>query len=131
MKLICGVASLLTGATIYLLFRSKSLLGFAMLNRIGVEPWVNRLRNCTAGVNLPEVIIFALPGGLWALSYILIIDSIIGKHSRSTRLFWASVIPLLGIGSELLQAFGILPGTFDLWDLVCYTLPYIIYLIVI
>ena len=127
MKLISGVASLLAGAVIYLLFRSKNLLGFELLNRIGVEPWADRMRSYTADVRLPDEFVNSLPGGLWALGYILVIDSIFGNQSRSTRIVWASVIPLLGVCSEVLQGVGLLPGVFDLWDLVCYALPFIIF----
>ena len=127
MKLISGVASLLAGAVIYLLFRSKNLLGFELLNRIGVEPWADRMRSYTADVRLPDMVVNSLPGGFWALGYILVIDSIFGNQSRSTRIVWASVIPLLGVCSEVLQGVGLLPGVFDLWDLVCYALPYIIF----
>ena len=127
MKLISGVASLLAGAVIYLLFRSKNLLGFELLNRIGVEPWADRMRSYTADVRLPDVFVNSLPGGLWALGYILVIDSIFGNQTRSTRIVWASVIPLLGECSEVLQSVGLLPGVFDLWDLVCYALPFIIF----
>ena len=127
MKLISGVASLLAGAVIYLLFRSKNLLGFELLNRIGVEPWADRMRSYTADVKLPDVVVNSLPGGLWALGYILVIDSIFGNQSRSTRIVWASVIPLLGVCSEVLQGVGLLPGVFDLRDLVCYALPFIIF----
>lgn len=127
MKMISGVASLLAGAVIYLLFRSKNLLGFELLNRIGVEPWADRMRSYTADVRLPDMVVNSLPGGFWALGYILVIDSIFGNQSRSTRIVWASVIPLLGVCSEVLQGVGLLPGVFDLWDLVCYALPYIIF----
>ena len=127
MKLISGVASLLAGAVIYLLFRSKNLLGFELLNRIGAEPWADRMRSYTADVRLPDVFVNSLPGGLWALGYILVIDSIFGNQSRSTRIVWASVIPLLGVCSEVLQGVGLLPGVFDLWDLFCYALPFIIF----
>ena len=127
MKLISGVASLLAGAVIYLLFRSKNLLGFELLHRIGVGPWADRMRSFTADVRLPDVVVNSLPGGLWALGYILVIDSIFSHQSRSTRIVWASVIPLLGVCSEVLQGVGLLPGVFDLWDLVCYALPFIIF----
>ena len=127
MKLISGVASLLAGAVIYLLFRSKNLLGFLLLRRIGVEPWADRMRSYTADVRLPDVVVNSLPGGLWALGYILVIDSIFGNQSRSTRIVWASVIPLLGVCSEVMQGVGLLPGVFDLWDLFCYALPFIIF----
>lgn len=127
MKLISGVASLMAGAVIYLLFRSKNMLGFVLLNRIGVEPWADRMRSYTADVSLPDVVVDSFPGGLWALGYILVIDSIFGNQSRSTRIVWSSVIPLLGVCSEVLQGVGLLPGVFDLWDLVCYALPFIIF----
>ncbi len=127
MKLIGGMASLLAGATIYLLFRSKRLLGFELLSRIGAEPWADRMRSYTADVTLPDMVVYSLPGGLWSLGYILIIDSVFGHQTRFTRIVWASVIPLLGIGSELLQAFGLLPGVFDPWDLVFYALPFILF----
>lgn len=127
MKLIGGIASLLTGATIYLLFRSKTLLGFKLLSRIGAEPWADRMRSYAVDVTLPEVVVYSLPGGLWSLGYILIIDSLFGNQTRSTRIAWASVIPLLGVGSEVLQAIGLLPGVFDAWDLVFYALPFILF----
>ena len=127
MKLISGVTSLLAGALIYLLFRGKNLLGFMLLRRIGLEPWADRMRSYTADVRLPDVVVNSLPGGLWALGYILVIDSIFGNQSRSTRIVWASVIPLLGVCSEVLQGVGLLPGVFDLWDLFCYALPFIIF----
>ena len=127
MKLISGVTSLLAGAVIYLLFRSKNLLGFELLNRIGVEPWADRMRSYTADVRLPDMVVNSLPGGLWALGYILVIDSLFGNQSRFTRIVWASVIPLLGVCSEVLQGVGLLPGVFDSWDLVCYALPFIIF----
>ena len=127
MKLIGGIASLLTGATIYLLFRSKTLLGFKLLSRIGVEPWADQMRSYAVDVTLPEVVVYSLPGGLWSLGYILIIDSLFGNQTHSTRIAWASVIPLLGVGSEVLQAIGLLPGVFDAWDLVFYALPFILF----
>ena len=76
MKLISGVTSLLAGALIYLLFRGKNLLGFMLLRRIGLEPWADRMRSYAADIRLPDVVVFSLPGGLWALGYILVIDSI-------------------------------------------------------
>ena len=127
MKLISGVTSLLAGALIYLLFRGKNLLGFMLLRRIGLEPWADRMRSYTADIRLPDVVVDSLPGGLWALGYILVIDSIFGNQSRSTRIVWASVIPLLGVCSEVMQGVGLLPGVFDLWDLFCYALPFIIF----
>ena len=129
MKLISGIPSLFTGAVIYLLFRSKNLLGFKLLDRIGAEPWADRMRSYTADVVLPDILVYSLPGGLWALGYILVIDSIFGKQTRSTRIGWVSVIPVLGVCSEMLQGVGLLPGVFDPWDLFFYALPFIVFVL--
>jgi len=129
MKFLAGLLCLLSGAVVYLLFRTKQLLGFELLNRIGVERWADRLREYAAQVSMPEVIIFSLPGGLWSLGYILIVDWLLGNQTLSTKRIWAAIIPLLGIGSEILQGIGLLPGTFDICDLFFYAVPYIIYLV--
>lgn len=129
MKLFAGIVSLFCGAVIYLLFRSKQLLGFALLRRIGVESWVDKLRSAVDHSSIPNTIIYSLPGCLWSLGYILIIDWLFGNQTLAKRRAWAVIIPLLGVGSEVLQGFGILPGTYDFWDLIFYAVPYIFYLV--
>ncbi len=128
MKFLAGIISLFCGAVIYLLFRSKQLVGFELLNRIGAEPWADKLRSYTAQVSLPNFIIYSLPGGLWSLGYILIIDWLFGNQTSMTRSVWSAIIPLLGIASEILQGLGWLPGTYDICDLFFYAIPYVVYL---
>lgn len=129
MKFFAGIFSLLAGAVIYLLFRTKQLLGFTLLRRMGVEPWADKLRDSSAQVSLPDFIIYSLPGGLWSLGYILIIDWLFANQSTSRRRVWAAVIPLIGVGSEILQGASLLAGTFDICDLAFYAIPYLIYII--
>lgn len=128
-RLPLGIALLIIGATLYLLFRSRQHLGFMLLDAIGLGSLTDSLRSMVADVHPAEFIIFALPDGLWTISYILIISHICRNQQLSSRLIWASVIPALGIISELLQAIGIVPGVFDFADLACYSLPLVIYII--
>lgn len=128
-RLPLGIALLIIGATLYLLFRSRQHLGFMLLDTIGLGSLTDSLRSMVADVHPAEFIIFALPDGLWTISYILIISHICRNQQLNSRLIWASVIPALGIISELLQAIGIVPGVFDFADLACYSLPLVIYII--
>lgn len=128
-RLPLGIGFLIIGATLYLLFRSRQHLGFMLLDAIGLGSLTDSLRCMVADVHPAEFIIFALPDGLWTISYILIISHICRNQQLNSRLIWASVIPALGIISELLQAIGIVPGIFDFADLACYSLPLVVYII--
>lgn len=124
-----AVTMVVAGAAIYLLFRSHHLLGFHLLDALGLSGVVDILRSSVHDVHPPEFVIFCLPDGLWTLGYILIIDRILLADTLRSRLFLTSVIPLAGAISELLQYVGLMPGTFDEFDLFCYIVPYLSYLV--
>jgi hypothetical protein len=65
---------------------------------------------------------------LWAAAYILTIDSLMFRQSVMPRILVSGIIPVIGAVSELLQLIGLLPGTFDVADLLCYLVPYLLYL---
>lgn len=124
-----AVTMVVAGAAIYLLFRSRHLLGFHLLDALGLGAVVDCLRSSVYDVHPPEFVMFCLPDGLWTLGYILIIDRIMLADTLRHRLFLASVIPLLGTLSELLQYMGLMSGTFDEFDLFCYVMPYLSYFV--
>lgn len=124
-----AVTMVVAGAAIYLLFRSRHLLGFHLLEGLGLDRVVDILRSSVHGVHPSEFVMFCLPDGLWTLGYILIIDRIMLADTLRRRLFLTSVIPLTGAISELLQYVGLMPGTFDEIDLFCYIMPYLSYLV--
>ena len=70
---------------------------------------------------LPKWIAYNLPDALWLFSFLSAIQIIWGKVLREKYL-WLSVIVIASIGTEYLQNFHIIPGTFDTWDIVAYLL---------
>ncbi len=122
-QLILAWGCLLTGTSIYLLFRSRDHLIFALLDTVGLTTAVDGLRSMTAGICVPEFIRFCLPDGLWTSSYILFSDYINRNERFAIRLLLVSVIPLLGVVSEVLQSVNVIPGTFDPLDIACYSIP--------
>ena len=67
-----------------------------------------------------------MPGGLWAMSYTLLIFHI-RKDKTLKTIIWSIVIPIVGIASEISQFYQLIPGTFDLMDLIMYiVLPMIV-----
>lgn len=120
-------ACLLVGIAIYMLFRSRQHLGFMVVDAVGLGNVVDELRQSVAFIHLPDFVRYCLPDGLWTTSYILFADHANRHSTLRSRIAWTSVIPIIGIASELMQASHILPGHFDPLDLVSYSLPLIMY----
>ncbi len=122
-QLILAWGCLLTGTCIYLLFRSRNHLVFALLDSVGLTTAVDAIRSLTGDIDIPEFVRFCLPDGLWTTSYILFSDYINRNERFAIRLLLVSIIPLLGVVSEVLQSFNVIPGSFDPLDLACYCIP--------
>ena len=110
---------LFKGCLIYALFRPDTLI----YNRL--------LGNFFSPLTYPEnflekVIVLSVPGGLWAMSYTLLIFHI-RKDKTLKTIIWSIVIPIVGIASEISQFYQLIPGKFDLMDLIMYiVLPMIV-----
>lgn len=130
LKLPLGMMMLLIGGMTYLLFRPQTLLMFHVTDAIGLSATINSMREGISS-QLPEFIIYSLPGALWAAAYILTTEYFLYRQSVKTRILVAGIIPVIGAVSELLQFTGLLPGTFDVADLLCYLVPYLLYLSII
>lgn len=128
LKLSLGIMLLLVGGITYLLFRPRTLLMFHVADNLGLSPIIDRIREGMTNAWFPEFIVYSLPGALWSAAYLLTADCFLNGQTVKTRLAITSIIPLIGAASELLQLTGVLPGTYDGWDLLCYLIPYLIYL---
>jgi len=133
-KLLIGhIASLCIGSLIYILFRSTHLRMFVWFERINISSVINNVRNFTSAYsdNLPTFILYSLPDGLWLFSYISLILYLWKNELKNENFFWVFSIPFISIFSELSQIIKIIPGTFDIIDLLMYLLgtilPFIIY----
>lgn len=128
-QLISAWGCLLMGTGIYLLFRSREHLGFVLLDSVGLTSAVDAIRTLTGYITAPEFVRFCLPDALWTSSYILFSDYLNRNERTAIRFIWVSIIPLLGVVSELLQFVNMISGTFDPLDIACYTLPLLLWTI--
>lgn len=125
-----GIVVLIIGGAIYVLYRNEHLLMFDWFQYLGISDYINRLRAEANGLSLYEWVKYSMPAGLWLFSYMFIIDSIWGKGSNALYKSFLYVLPVLAILSELMQCIKILPGTFDIMDLISYVLAIIVFLII-
>lgn len=117
------------GGSIYLLFRQKTLLMFKWVESLGLSEYIDRLRDMVSHITLNHITLYSLPDGLWLASYIIVVNIIVSKSNKHNLLFWSLLLPVIAIVFELLQIPEIIPGIFDVFDLICYIAPLIIYLI--
>jgi hypothetical protein len=106
------------GSLIYILFRSSSLNMFAWFDLLGINHFIDFLRQQLLHVKLWKWIIYSLPNGLWLFSFINLFLIIWERQICKFSLIWLIIPPTLGIGSEILQYFGLIHGTFDYIDLI-------------
>ncbi len=116
------------GGCIYIAFRSTSLRMFGWFDDFGLHEIIIEFRKSTSVIRLPKTIKYCIPDGLWTLSYILFMDAIWDPNLKK-QLIFGSIIPIVGGISEILQYFNVINGTFDVVDLLCYIIPYVVFLI--
>ncbi len=98
---------LLVGSAIYLLFRSKGIVS------AGILAWKPH-----------PVFIYTLPDFLWLYALLHSMHFIWQVDKRVW--FWLILCTLLSIGSEVLQLFNYIPGTFDYYDIAAYLTAFLI-----
>jgi len=111
------------GSLIYLLFRSKHLLIFHWFNALGLYPAILAARqHIIIFEQTPSWLIYSLPNGLWAYSFMFFISYIWSGTKAPARYLFIFMVLTLSLGSEIGQLLGTIPGTFCFEDLIVYVL---------
>lgn len=116
--------SLFFGGMIYILFRSSNLKMFKWFDKLGMNNVIDTLRInfMVLGENVPNWFKYSLPDGLWVFSYVCLLLMIWSDKKGKESLFFIFIIPLIAFFSELGQIVNIVPGTFDITDIIFYSL---------
>lgn len=121
---------LLLGGLVYVIYREKSLLMFNWFDSIGISNEIDWLRRLFQGEGIYGWVKYSLPDGLWAFSYMFIVDAIWGSERNAISILFLWGLPVMAVLSECLQYFGLLPGVFDWTDMASYLLAIIVFLII-
>lgn len=114
------VLPLTVGSVLYLGYRSDTLLVWQWAEVAGLDGVLYALRFAVTAVvaSVPEPVAFTLPDGLWVYAMSFAVSRLWARGNRFERAGWLAIPVLLGVGAELGQAIGFVPGTFDPADLV-------------
>ncbi len=111
------------GALIYILFRPMQIIVFQLLDLLGFESQIVKARALVdISKHLPDWVVYSLPGGFWAYSFMFFISFIWGDKKRLGKNVFTLLVVVLALGSELGQLFGVVPGTFCLADIATYAI---------
>ncbi|SRR6266480_7531173 len=115
---------LVFGGCIYVLWRSTSLLMFRWFDAAGLLPAIQEARLTASSVrsHLPLWFLYSLPDAAWASCGVLIFAAIWSGSRHPARHFWVLLAPSLALGGEFAQLLRLLPGTFDIADVIACTL---------
>ena len=111
-----SILFLLLGGFIYLIFRPHTLNMFVWLGVINCEQ-IFQLKDYNQDLKFIEFLIFSLPNGLWILSFLIIIGLIWEKY-HIFFIIYSSFFTGISILFEFFQKFGLIPGTFDIADII-------------
>lgn len=123
------VLPILIGSIIYILYRHTTLLVFKWIDLAGWTPFIMQAREWAAW-SLPAFVKYSVPDGLWAYAFAYTIYQIWRESGKAVTYSIIFGIPSIGIFSELLQIPHIIQGTFDLNDVIAYSIAAIILYII-
>jgi hypothetical protein len=127
------IFTLLCGSIVYILFRTSNLVMFNWFKKLNILSLIEAVRKHTTPYTniLPNFILYSLPDGLWLFSYLSLILYLWKNEIKNENLFWIFIIPVISILSEFGQLIKLVPGIFDIVDLLMYLvgtiLPFIFY----
>jgi len=107
--------SYLFGCLTYATIRPKNTLMFKWFEKLNVSTIIDNFRENTiiSHIEFPRWLIYSFPDASWVLFGTCIIALVWGFRFSK----WIFFFPCVGILSELLQFFRMLPGTFDPIDM--------------
>ncbi|MGL5000970.1 MAG: hypothetical protein ACRC6J_04535 [Cetobacterium sp.] len=129
-KILLVLSSLGLGVLIYLLFRSRKLFYYQFIEILNLDSYIIEVRKVVWVYRkyIPNWVIYSLPDGLWIFSMGISILHNRYYYKKAQNIF--TIVLFCIVGVEIIQGIygghGTLIGTFDLADVICYIVGYIL-----
>ncbi|MFT5686355.1 MAG: hypothetical protein ACI8RZ_007311 [Myxococcota bacterium] len=120
--LLAVVLPIVVGGLIYILFRTDTLLMFQWAETLSLSDSITRGRAAAAPLTpwVPGFVLFSIPDGVWVFSATAFFARLWHDGPLWIRAAWIGAAPAMAIGGELGQIVGLVPGTFDVLDILAY-----------
>jgi hypothetical protein len=113
------VGPLAAGVLFYLALRPRDIVLFAWMQHVGLQSAVDALRHAAAPLRplVPHVLGGSLPDGAWGYAFGAALGAVWRGARGTPKLAWLALGLAITAFLELGQAVGIVPGVFDVADL--------------
>lgn len=118
-KVSLSILLLMIGGVLYIAYRDKSLIMFSWFEIVGIDRLIENIRKM-ANIQPYYWVKYNLPACLWLFSYMFIMDAIWSDCKSVNKEMFIWILPIIALLSEIMQIFGLCPGTFDIFDLLSY-----------
>lgn len=115
---LAACSALLVGGVLYAA-RPAHIVLFDWLDALGFAVLLGPTRAALDVSSLPDWLVYSVPDGCWAFAFAMALALVWLDHPRA-RCASVAVALAVGLGHELAQLAGWLPGTFDTTDLLAY-----------
>ncbi len=115
------VLPLALGTLVYAAYRDRDIHVVSWLAQTGA---VDAARGTVGRAPLPRLVIGALPDLAWGWAFGAALVLVWRGKALREGMPWLALGALVALGSEIGQAFGVVPGTFDPIDLVAIAAGY-------
>ncbi|HLF64075.1 MAG TPA: hypothetical protein VI603_09990 [Saprospiraceae bacterium] len=106
------------GVLIYIVTRSESIyLNQWVAHIVGDNTW-SSLQSLVQNSGIPQWVIYSLPDALWMLALVTLVLLIWDFKLHSRSIPWITIAVGTGLLFEIFQGVHLVPGTFDVTDLV-------------
>lgn len=120
-RLSLSILALISGGFVYAVFRTDNAFMFNWFGKVGVSGFIYNLRETLGDFSIYYWVKYNLPAALWLLAYLFAIASIWSNYKETTCFkFFIWLMPFMALMTEVLQLMGIIPGTFDISDILSY-----------
>lgn len=119
---------LIAGGVIYLFIRPSYFVLHAIANKLQIIEPVYIIREAAIPfyTNLPNIIVYNLPDGLWIYSFTSAILFVWNYQLNRWSIPFCLLPLFIGIGSEIGQFINLIPGTFDILDIIFYLFGFLL-----
>jgi hypothetical protein len=106
------------GCFIYFFLRQPPIIFHILLSDKILIQVKNFSASHFSGIDFPEWTLYNLPDLLWMFAFIMTIFALWDFKLNRDSLFWLVLCSGSGLLLEFLQLYSILPGSFDVYDLI-------------
>ena len=110
------ITSLTLGMLLYVALRDESIYINQWLSPFRDNILFHNFRDILQNVHFPYWVVYSLPDAIWMAGLTLLILAIWDFQINEKSIRWISLSLIVGLLFESMQAFHIIPGTYDTTD---------------